>query len=143
MRRLISPASSTNSARPPCSRAIQARYQGSTGMQWPPMPGPGVKRMNPKGLVAAASSTSHTSRPMRSSSTLSSFTSAMLTALNTFSKSLAASATSTLDTRCTRAMACAYNARASSPESAQVPPTSLSISRVLSAPGAGFSRSGE
>ena len=31
------------------------------GMQWPPRPGPGVNFMKPKGLVAAASMTSHAS----------------------------------------------------------------------------------
>ena len=32
-------------------------------MQWPPMPGPGVNRMNPNGFVAAASITSQTFTP--------------------------------------------------------------------------------
>jgi len=35
-------------------------------MQWPPMPGPGVNRMKPNGLVLAASITSQTSTPRRS-----------------------------------------------------------------------------
>jgi hypothetical protein len=48
-------------------------------MQWPPTPGPGVKRMKPNGFVAAASMTSQTSRPIRSQSSASWLTSAMLT----------------------------------------------------------------
>ena len=63
-------------------------------MQWPPTPGPGVKRMNPNGLVAAASMTSQTSRPIRSHSSASWLTNAMLTLRNVFSSSLAISAAS-------------------------------------------------
>jgi hypothetical protein len=58
------------------------------------MPGPGSKRMNPKGFVAAASTTSHTSMPMRSHRIASSLTSAMLTERNTFSSSFDSSAAS-------------------------------------------------
>ena len=57
-------------------------------------PGPGRKGMNPNGLVAAASMTSQTSRPIRSHSSASWLTSAMLTLRNTFSSSLASSAAS-------------------------------------------------
>ena len=67
-------------------------------MQCPPTPGPGWKRMNPNGLVAAASTTSHTSTPIRSQSIASSLTSAMLTLRNMFSSSLAVSATRGPDT---------------------------------------------
>ena len=63
-------------------------------MQWPPTPGPGVNRMNPNGFVAAASMTSQTSRPIRSHSSASWFTSAMLTLRKTFSRSFASSAAS-------------------------------------------------
>ena len=35
-------------------------------MQWPPRPGPGLKRMKPNGFVAAASTTSQMSIPIRS-----------------------------------------------------------------------------
>ena len=54
-------------------------------MQWPPIPGPGQKGMNPKGLVAAASITSQMSMPIRSARMASSLTSAMLTERNMFS----------------------------------------------------------
>ena len=63
------------------------------------MPGPGSKRMKPYGFVAAASTTSHTSMPMRSVSIASSLTSAMLTERNMFSRSLVSSAASGLETR--------------------------------------------
>ena len=62
------------------------------------MPGPGSKRVKPNGFVAAASSTSQMSSPMASKAILSSPTRAMFTARCTFSTSLAASATSALDT---------------------------------------------
>ena len=62
------------------------------------MPGPGSKRMKPKGLVAAASTTSQTSMPIRSQSTASSLTSAMLTERKMFSSSLASSAASGAET---------------------------------------------
>ena len=56
------------------------------------MPGPGSKRMKPYGLVAAASTTSQTSMPIRSHSIASSLTSAMFTERKTFSSSLDSSA---------------------------------------------------
>ena len=67
-------------------------------MQWPPRPGPGVKRMKPNGLVAAASTTSQTSTPMRSQSIAISFMSAMLTERKMFSSSFASSAVSGAET---------------------------------------------
>ena len=67
-------------------------------MQWPPRPGPGVKRMKPNGLVAAASATSQTSMPMRSQSIAISFMSAMLTERKMFSSSFASSAVSGAET---------------------------------------------
>ena len=73
-------------------------------MQWPPTPGPGVKRMKPNGLVAAASMTSHTSRPIRSHSSASWFTNAMLTLRNVFSSSLAISAASGDESWITRSL---------------------------------------
>ena len=63
-------------------------------MQWPPRPGPGLNDMNPNGLVAAASTTSHTSIPIRSQSCASSLTSAMLTERKMFSSSFVSSAAS-------------------------------------------------
>ncbi len=74
------------------------------GMQWPPSPGPGLKRMNPKGFVAAASMTSQTSIPIREKTIFSSLTRAMLTARKVFSRILAASATRVDDTGTSRSM---------------------------------------
>ncbi len=48
-------------------------------MQCPPRPGPGWKDWNPNGFVAAASTTSQTSIPIRSQSCASSLTRAMFT----------------------------------------------------------------
>ena len=58
------------------------------------MPGPGSKRMKPKGFEAAASTTSQTSTSSRSQSIASSFTSAMLTERKMFSSSFVSSAAS-------------------------------------------------
>ena len=63
-------------------------------MQCPPTPGPGVNFMNPNGFVAAALMTSQTSRPIRSHSSASWLTNAMLTLRKTFSRSFASSAAS-------------------------------------------------
>ena len=65
------------------------------------MPGPGSKRMNPYGFVAAASTTSQMSMPIRSLSIASSLTSAMLTERKMFSSSLVISAASGVETRTT------------------------------------------
>ena len=54
--------------------------------------------MKPNGLVAAASTTSQMSIPMRSASIASSLTSAMLTERKMFSSSFASSATSGVET---------------------------------------------
>ena len=62
------------------------------------MPGPGSKRMKPNGLVAAASTTSQMSIPMRSARIASSLTSAMLTERKMFSSSFDSSATSGVET---------------------------------------------
>ena len=67
-------------------------------MQWPPRPGPGVNFMNPKGLVAAASMTSHTSTPSLSHTMAISLASPMFTVRKVFSKSFVSSATSGEDT---------------------------------------------
>ena len=58
--------------------------------------------MKPNGLVAAASTTSQTSIPMRLHSTASSLTRAMLTERKMFSSSFAISAASGVDTATTR-----------------------------------------
>ena len=75
------------------------------GMQCPPRPGPGVNRMNPNGLVPAASITSHASRSSLSHMSRSSFASPMLTARNVFSRSLTISAASGEDTGTSVSMA--------------------------------------
>jgi hypothetical protein len=93
-------------------------------------------------LVFAASITSHTSIPIFSNSTFSSFTSAMFTARYVFSRIFAASATSALDTGTTRANAAPYSALASSPLAASIPPTTLGISAVVMSIRPGSSRSG-
>ena len=54
--------------------------------------------MNPYGLVAAASTTSQMSMPMRSHRIASSLTSAMFTERKTFSSSLVSSAASGVET---------------------------------------------
>ena len=68
------------------------------GMQWPPTPGPGVKGMKPNGLLEAASMTSQMSMPMRSHSSASSLTRAMLTLRKVFSSSLVSSAARGVET---------------------------------------------
>ena len=65
------------------------------------MPGPGLKDMNPYGLVAAASTTSHTSMSIRSHRIASSLTSAMFTERKMFSRSFVSSAASGVDTATT------------------------------------------
>ncbi len=65
-------------------------------------PGPGSNRMNPYGFVAAASTTSQMSIPIRSQRTASSLTSAMLTERNMFSSSFVISAASGVETGTTR-----------------------------------------
>ena len=65
------------------------------------MPGPGLNDMKPYGFVAAASTTSQTSMPMRSQSMASSLTSAMLTERKMFSSSLVSSAASGVETSTT------------------------------------------
>ena len=74
-------------------------------MQWPPRPGPGLKRMKPNGFVAAASTTSQMSIPIRSHSWASSLTSAMLTERKMFSSSFVSSAASGVETSCTVSIA--------------------------------------
>ena len=64
-------------------------------------PGPGVNFMNPNGFVAAALMTSQTSRPIRSHSSASWLTNAMLTLRKTFSRSFASSAASGEDSSTT------------------------------------------
>ena len=90
---LMSLASSTNRKFWPSARCTrQDRYDGSIGRQWPPTPGPGVNRMNPNGLVDAASIACQTSMPRSCENIAISLTSAMLTCRKVFSSSLASSA---------------------------------------------------
>src|SRR3989337_3620066 len=107
------------------------KYSGSIGMQCPPSPGPGRKRMNPKGLVLAASMTSHTSRPRRSHISTISLTMAMLTARKVFSSSLVISATSADETRTTLSIAPSYNAAATAVQAGVMPPMTLGVFLVV------------
>ena len=93
-------------------------------MQCPPTPGPGVNRMNPNGFVAAASMTSQTSRPIRSHSSASWLTNAMLTLRKTFSRSFASSAASGDDSSTTWSLIVASSAAARCVASGVVAPTS-------------------
>ena len=70
------------------------RYKGSTGIQCPPTPTPGLKGMKPYGLDDAASITSWIFTPLSENNWVSSFIKAIFTSLNTFSNSFAASAIS-------------------------------------------------
>ena len=94
-------------------------------MQWPPRPGPGWKGMKPNGLVAAASTTSQMSIPIRSQSWASSLTSAMLTDRKMFSSSFVSSAASGEVTRWIVSIAVPYSAAAASVEAASIPPTTF------------------
>ena len=100
-------------------------------MQWPPRPGPGVKRMNPNGFVAAASATSQTSTPMRSQSIAISFMSAMLTERKMFSSSFASSAVSGAETGTSVSTALLYMATARSVQAGVSPPTIFGIVRTV------------
>ena len=61
---LTSLASSTKRKRWPRRPSTrQERYEGSIGRQWPPTPGPGVKRMKPNGFVEVASIAAQMSIP--------------------------------------------------------------------------------
>src|SRR2546430_4455853 len=77
-------------------------------MQCPPTPGPGVNFMNPNGLVAAASITSHTSTPSFSHTIAISLTRPMLTLRNVFSRILTSSAASVDETGTSVSMAGSY-----------------------------------
>ena len=110
-------------------------------MQWPPRPGPGLKLMKPNGFVAAASTTSQTSIPIRSQSCASSLTSAMLTERKMFSSSFVSSAASGDETG-GRSRSRAGRARRARPHSSVIPPTTLGTSRTSSGE-PGSTRSGE
>ncbi len=111
-------------------------------MQWPPTPGPGVKRMKPNGLVAAASMTSQTSRPIRSHRSASWLTSAILTFRKTFSRSLASSAASGDESSTTWSLMRRSRAAARAVLRGVVPPTSRGIVLDALAGSPGLTRSG-
>ena len=106
------------------------------------MPGPGSKRMKPNGLVAAASTTSHTSMPIRSQSSASWLTRAMFTFRKTFSRSLASSAASGDDMGRTWSLIRPRSAAARSVAVAVVAPTRRGTSLEADAGSPGLTRSG-
>ena len=112
-------------------------------MQWPPRPGPGSKRMKPNGFVAAASTTSQMSIPIRSQSCASSLTSAMLTERKMFSSSFVSSAASGVETRWTLSIALPYSAAAASVDASLIPPTTFGTVFVVWSMRPGSTRSGE
>ena len=99
--------------------------------------------MKPNGLVAAASITSHTSMPIRSHSTASSLTSAMLTERKMFSSSFAISAASGVETTITSSQTCSYSCFARSLQAGVRPPRILTVLRSVKSERPGSTRSGE
>jgi hypothetical protein len=82
-------------------------------------------------LVAAASTTSQMSTPMRSASIASSLTSAMLTERKMFSSNLAISAASGPDTRTISSHTRPYSSAARSVQRSVMPPTILAVLRSV------------
>ncbi len=99
--------------------------------------------MNPYGLLAAASTTSQMSMPMRSVSIASSFTSAMLTERKMFSSSFVSSAASGLDTRTTRSHTSSYSSCARCAHASVRPPSTFGVLRSVKSVRPGSTRSGE
>ena len=112
-------------------------------MQCPPTPGPGVNFMNPNGLVAAASITSHTSTPSFSHTIAISLTRPMLTLRNVFSRILTSSAASVDETGTSVSMAGSYTAIATRRQVSVIPPTTFGVLCVFHLPLPGSTRSGE
>ena len=83
--------------------------------------------MNPNGFVEAASITSFTSRSIRWQRTFSSFTSAMFTLRNTFSRIFVISATRVDETGTTRSNDEPYSASAASRHAGVRPPTTFGM----------------
>ena len=81
--------------------------------------------------MAAASTTSQMSMPIRSARIASSLTSAMLTERKMFSSSLAISAASGVETRITWSHTVSYRATARSVHSGVIPPTILGVLRSV------------
>src|SRR5512137_1430658 len=140
---LISEANSMKRALYLNSFIFHERYNGSIGMQCPPRPGPGVNFIKPKGLVPAASITSHTSTPRRSHMMASSLTSPILIMRKVFSSSLDISAASTEDTITTVWIAPEYQAVATSEQALVMPPITLGVLSVVQSSRPGSTRSGE
>ena len=113
------------------------------GMQCPPSPGPGWNFINPKGLVAAASITSHTSTPRRSHIKASSLTKPMLIMRKVFSSNLAISATSVEETGTTLSSAWLYQVEETSVHVSVIPPITLGVFLVVQSSRPGSTRSGE
>ena len=111
-------------------------------MQCPPTPGPGVNFMNPNGFVAAALMTSQTSRPIRSHSSASWFTNAMLMLRKTFSRSFASSAASGDDSSTTWSLMLRSSAAARVVACGVVAPTRRGTPFEALAGSPGFTRSG-
>ena len=95
------------------------------------MPGPGLNLMKPYGLVAAASTTSQTSIPMRSQSIASSLTIAMLTDRKTFSRSFDSSAASSVETSTISSQTGRYRSTARSRQRGVSPPTIFGVFRSV------------
>src|SRR6202142_3168413 len=111
-------------------------------MQCPPTPGPGVNFMNPNGLVAAASMISQASRPIRSQSSASWLTKAMLMFRKTFSSSFAISAASGEESWTTRSLTRPRSVAARAVASGVVPPTNRGTSFAALSGSPGLTRSG-
>src|SRR5512135_880807 len=106
------------------------KYSGSIGIQCPPMPGPGVKRMKPYGLVLAASITSQTSIPSLAHINAISLTRPMFTARKVFSSNFTISAVRIDDTGTIRSIAVAYKAEATVVQAVVAPPSTLGVLRT-------------
>ena len=99
--------------------------------------------MNPYGLVAAASTTSQTSRSIRSQSMASSLTRAMLTLRKMFSSSLVISAASQEETGTRFSMHAPYSSTARCAQAGVSPPTILGVVLTVKSVRPGSIRSGD
>ena len=100
--------------------------------------------MKPNGFVAAASTTSQTSMPIRSQSCASSLTSAMLTERKMFSSSFVSSAASGVETLVHGVDRAAVDARRRASVQAGVrPPTTFGVVFVVQSVRPGSTRSGD
>ena len=97
----------------------------------PPKPGPGVNFINPNGLVAAASITSHTFTPNFSHIIATSFANPIFIALNVFSSSFTISAVSVELTITTSLIILEYSSLPTSEHLSVTPPMTLGVLLVL------------